>query len=294
MDVLHIEARQPHAAFIFGALGSTAQQLECYDQLHRELGAALVVTIPCSMGPILDPKFVRSAVEANLQEHPEHAPVVAHVFGNGGMLLYRHVFVGRPCIASRVSAVIFDSTPGKWFTLSTFFGFSKSSEKPLLQRVGALLPLAGVVIGILRSLVKRRASTWISTFLSFLAGWWAQRYINAVYFKLCMDDPVPAPALYLYSSGDALVESTAIEHIVAERRRLVRKGLVGSLAGAVAVKHMRARCWKDSSHVGHFAAHPEEYRREVAGLLRDALPHQKHRVPRVASLPVLKERRDAG
>lgn len=280
--------REPYAVVIFGWLGSTVEKLQVYDRMHRELGATLVVIIMCSVAELLDPEFVRAAVDANLEGYSNH-PLVAHVFGNGGMLLYRRVFVDWPVAASSLTAVVFDSTPGKWFTLATLIGFSKSAEKSLTHRAFALVPLAFLAAVLLRSLVRRRLRAWLITMVPILIVWLAQRRLNARYYWYCVNDPVRAPALYLYSRKDALVNACVVERIVAERRRLVKKGFFSSLSRAIAENHVRARSWEDTAHVAHYDAHPEEYRREVESLLMAVVRKHKRRVPRVLSLPVLAE-----
>jgi hypothetical protein len=287
---LSASTREPYVAIIFGWLGSTAQQLTCYDRLHKELGATLILMIPCSRSDLFDQDFVRKAVDEQLEENK--AAVVAHVFGNGGMLLYHRVFGDRPNMASMVTAAIFDSTPGEWLTLSSFVAFSSSPQKPLALRVFAFLPLAAIWALLIR--YRRHPRRLLGFTLSVLGAWAAQCRMNTRYFRSCVDDPVRAPALYLYSSKDRLVKPVVVERLVAERRRLLKRGLRGSLARAVADNHMRSRCWTDSLHVSHYEAHPEDYRHEVESLIRDMLtPKTKHRPPRSTSMPVLLEKATA-
>lgn len=288
MQRLHCHC-EPYIAIIFGWLGSTVDKLKVYDRLHRELGATLVVIIMCSLAELMDPEFVRRGVDTNLACYEKSSRVIVHVFGNGGMLLYHQVFVDHPTLASRVTAVIFDSTPGKWFTPKAFLGVSKSTEKPVLQRMLALLPLSVSVAVLLRVLLRRQPRVVLTTTFPLLLAWWAQCRFNSIYFNYCVHDPVSAPALFLYSSKDSVVNSSVIEHIVGERRQRLKKGILSSLARAVSEHYVRARCWKDSSHVAHYEAHPVEYRQELKSLMKEVLPSHKEKVRRVSSLPVLAE-----
>jgi len=259
--------RAPYAAVIFGWWGSGPRSLQRYEDLHKGLGAVQVVSLTCSTDEMLDPKKARPALLKADVAFTGSMPVVVHVFSNGGMILYRQFFRERPEVCSKVSAVVFDSTPGS-LTISAFIGAATATAPAIVRHATTFLPLGAVAI--LYKLVGRRPKVWVAIALLMLVGWLKQRKRNSEYFEMCASDPVVAPSLFLYSSSDRLVDFRVVERLVAERRRRIT-----SKDESIATQHVRARRWENTAHVAHCKAKPSEYRGEVEILLQDALVERK-------------------
>eukprot|EP00927_Polykrikos_kofoidii_P070031 TRINITY_DN65860_c0_g1_i1.p1 TRINITY_DN65860_c0_g1~~TRINITY_DN65860_c0_g1_i1.p1 ORF type:complete len:281 (-),score=26.32 TRINITY_DN65860_c0_g1_i1:141-908(-) len=244
-----------HRALILGWWGSSKRSLYRYEKLHEELGAELVVSVPCSTDAMLGKgadgkQAILKAAEAF--DEVVDARVVVHLFSNGGMLLYFRVFKENPHWRGNVAAVIFDSTPGNMSFVTGYRAIMANTPKlrPVSYGVSSVFAFYA-----LRALWKQPGrSLWVVLFLACLSAIASVRSVrkNRVYHNKVIADPMTAPSLYIYSKNDLLVDYRVIERVILGR----------------AQHKPESKCFESSAHVAHCKEHPEEYSAAVQQLLR--------------------------
>lgn len=250
-------APEPHAVVhLIGWTGCQPKHLQKYVDVWTGLGGAAVMeTSHCRMGVSeawSTTKF--EALAAELLERLESAgtaKLVLHIFSNGGGMLWAALTRRMEATASRVrfAALVFDSCPGSFRSLTAGFNFLWASQRAPAARVG--IAVAAPLIALV-ACVSTLASVRCSTSGASDAQ---SRYIDD-FVRYCerLHEPSPRlPVLFLYSADDALIPPSAVE------------GAMQRLTAAGAdVAHKR---WERSEHVQHLRTDPEGYRAELVGTL---------------------------
>lgn len=181
---------------------------------------------------------------------------IIHVFSNGGGTLWaalseRLHAQGQPCPVT-FAAVVFDSCPGSWRSLSSGIHFLLATQRSPLSR--------GCVLASIPLLTIAALLGWLAS-LRYAGGRITDahaRYIDSIslYARATHHRSVPAPlpVVFLYSADDKLIPSSVVE------------GMIERLAACDGVEVSSQR-WARSPHVQHMRTDPEGYRRMLSGLL---------------------------
>eukprot|EP01062_Namystynia_karyoxenos_P030765 TRINITY_DN22907_c0_g1_i1.p1 TRINITY_DN22907_c0_g1~~TRINITY_DN22907_c0_g1_i1.p1 ORF type:complete len:320 (+),score=71.14 TRINITY_DN22907_c0_g1_i1:69-962(+) len=195
-------------------------------------------------------------------------PLVVQVMSNGGGLLYWALMPLLKENGLKVSALIFDSSPG-WLNLKSGSRASIANV-PVPWRGAARLAVVAlfarvlfVILMILRRgfATRRRAVRGLLVASAAGLGIAVQAVSDSRYQHALANDPARAPTLFLYSADDAMIDPACVEQLAAARQRL-----------GVRVKLQR---WEQSEHVLHLRHHPEQYIATLRRFLTDSLAPQR-------------------
>lgn len=262
----------PHV-FLIGWTGCTQRHLQKYADIWASEGVTKTTLVleHCAMG-ISErwrrEKFDAVAADVLAQMASAAAPIIVHVFSNGG----GHVWAAlgrRDDRNVQIVGLVADSAPGYLNSPTTAFNFFWETQRSKFARgglmlVAAVVPASAIALVVaisrLQPLLRLVAALPIVLLVLF-ADWWSGRK-QRDYF----DDflrPVRSrrglPVRFLYSRSDALISYRAVEEVCRE----------AAAAGAFVGR----RCWKSSPHVQHARTHPKEYGEELSLLLQ----HVKNR-----------------
>jgi len=262
---------------LWGWVGSTPRLLAKYAAVFLARGASAVYT---TTAPTIDVflfhgrvrRLAAAGLELLRRRHAGERAVLAY-YSNGGALVHRHVLellaesgdlpsptpapaAGgegaplRPAAAparaaggARVCGALFDSAPA--------YPSADSSARALTE---------GIRSRALRAAAYALAVCALPPLLAAVHGaGFAPRFMAPF-----AADALPCPALYVYSTGDALTDCAAVDALVAARRGRHARGP----AGVSALRFGPADA--PSAHVAHLLAHPARYADAVGALLRAA------------------------
>ena len=225
------------SAFLAGAPGSAASARRVYSTTARTLD---VFVRPAGLRAL-----AREALELLAQRHAGEPAGLAYM-SNGGAFVHLHVLEelrGARFGAVRVAGTVFDSAPA-YLSQDSMARAPTAAIRSAPLRVAAYLALR-ILLPVVLPLVHG-----LGVAQRFFAGFAA--------------DPLPCPALYIFSAHDAITDCARLDALVAQRR-------AAHPLGARGIRTLRIAADEPASaHVAHLMRHPERYRSALADLLREA------------------------
>ena len=248
---------------LFGWVGSSPRLVGKYAAAFLASGARRVYsttarTLDVFLRPAGLRALARRALELLAERHAGERAVLAYM-SNGGAFVHLHILDelraaaaaaaaaagrgGGRYEAVRIAGTVFDSAP-------SYLSMDSMSRAP--------------TEGIRNALVRSAAYWLLRLLLPVVIPLAHGLGAPARFFAGFAADPLPCPALFIYSAHDVIADCTRLDTLVAQRRASHPRGAHGVRALRIGAEEPA------SPHVAHLASHPERYRRALADLLRDA------------------------
>ena len=177
------------------------------------------------------------------------ADTVFHVFSNRGMLVLLLLRLTAPAATRRVKGIVYDSCPGRMTGVEFVKAVAAGTKDPARKAVAYVAPLLAAVA----------AATVVGWRL--VLGAMVAHHAGALLFSRAYHETVartlPCPSLFVYSTADELVASSAVESVLARRRALNASAPCDALR------------FTDSAHCAHGVVHADEYRDALRSFLRE-------------------------
>ena len=246
--------------YLIGWTGCHPKHLRKYADAWERIGASTECeTSHCGMGvreAWSNAKFDSLAVELlERMTNDLSTSKIVHVFSNGGGTLWTALSRLMQAHSSpvRFAALVFDSCPGSWRSLSSGFNFLWESQRAPAVRGAIALASPLIALGF--------GCGWLSTLRCTSAGCsdLQSRYLDDFLLyardvhKAASTASHPLQVLFLYSYDDALIPADAVELAI---RLHVDEGA-----------DVNQKSWPNSTHVQHLKTDPEGYLAELSRLL---------------------------